>query len=263
MTDALTDILFRGRFDDAVDLRTGSDTGGAEDTDGTTMYGHFSRFDSWYRIDSWIEGLFMERTVKGAFRKTIRENRDGVKVAFDHGYDFQVGDKPLGPIETLREEDEGPYYEVPLLDADYNHNFVLPALQGRTMDGRKFGSLLGSSFRFKITRDEWVMEPKKSDYNPDAIPERTIREVRLYEFGPVVYPANPAATAAVRCLTDWYHDRHRERSARSGRPTSPLPAGPTTDSVDPAAPPIDGHPEVNPTRSAVAYLAMASSLRRS
>lgn len=261
MPEALTDILFRGRFDRAVDLRT--DSADAAESDGTTMFGYFSVFDNWYGIDSWMEGLFIERTVKGAFRKTIRENRDTVKVAYDHGYDFQVGDKPLGPIEELREKDEGPYYEVPLLDTDYNRNFVLPALQGRTMDGRMFGSLLGSSFRFKVTRDEWVMEPKKSDYNPDGIPERTIREVRLYEFGPVVYPANPAATAAVRGLTDWYYDRHRERAERSGRPTSPLPAGSSTGSDHATAPPDEGHPEVNPNRSATAYLAMASSLRRS
>lgn len=259
MTETLTETLFRGRFDTAEHLR-GDTTDGAGD--GTTMYGHFSKFDTWYEINSWIEGHFVERTVKGAFRKTIRENRDVVKVAFDHGYDQQIGDKPIGPIDVLREEDEGPYYEVPLLDTDYNRNFVLPALQGRTMDGRTFGSVLGSSFRFRVTRDEWVMEPKKSAFNPDGVPERTIREVRLYEFGPVVYPANPEATAMVRGLTDWYHDRHRERAERSGRPPSlPSAAHLGTDGDEPNTPPA-GH-LLDPTRSATAYLAMASSLRRS
>jgi phage head maturation protease len=262
----LTDILFRGRFgpeaialstpelDDDEERAAGGDSAG-----GTTLAGVFSRFDAWYPIDSWIEGQFMERTVKGAFRKTIKENRDSMVVAFDHGYDPQIGDKPLGPIEVLRETDEGPYYEVPLLDTDYNRDFVLPALQGRTMDGRQFGSLLGASFRMRVTRDEWVMEPKPSEYNPQGWPERTIRETRTFEFGPVVYPASPAASAGTRGLTDWYHDRHR---ARSGGPRSSTPAGLATGDEGNATPPVLGH-LVDPTRSATAYLALVAQARRS
>lgn len=257
--EKLTDILFRGRFDaTALDLLAErADDGDAPD--GSTLFGHFSRFDAWYEIDSWVEGHFLERTVKGAFRKTIKENRSSIKVAFDHGYDPTIADKPLGPIEQLRETDEGPYYEVPLLDTDYNRDFMLPALQGRTMDGRRFGSLLGASFRFRVTRDEWVMEPKRTDGNPDGIPERTIREVRLYEFGPVVYPASPAATAGVRGLTDWYHDRHR---SRFGDASSSAPAGDATGAEDDTTPPDGGH-LVDPSRSAAAYLALAASARRS
>lgn len=254
----LVDILFRGRFEDGavilgdVESRAEADV----DEDGTTLFGHFSRFDSWYRIDSMWEGTFMERTVKGAFRKTIKENRSTVKVAFDHGFDPTIADKPLGPIEQLREEDEGPYYEVPLLDTDYNRDFMLPALQGRTMDGRKLGSVLGASFRFRVTRDEWVMEPKRSDLNPDGIPERTIREIRLYEFGPVVYPANPEATAGVRSLTDHYLDRHAKRN---GRPVS-APAGNATGTEETTSPPEH---LVDPSRSATAYLALVAKARRS
>lgn len=243
MTERLTDILFRGQFDRGVTLRDDS-------TDSATLTGHFARYDDWYEIDSWIEGNFMERFVMGSFRDTIREHRDTMRVAFDHGYDMAVGDKPLGPIEELREEDAGPYYEVPLYDTDYNRGFVLPVLQGRTIDGRTFGSGLGASHRFTIRRDEWVMEPKKSDHNPKGIPERTIRTVgRLYEFGPVVYPANPSATAGMRGLTDWYHDRHRERAERSGRPTS-TPAGDGPVVVTPHGPAGDGPPEVAPTTPA-------------
>ena len=136
----LTDILFRANFaDNGVTLRNATD-----ETDATTMFGYFARYDDWYEIDSWIEGRFVERFASGAFKKTIKENRDNLVSLFDHGYDFQIGDKPLGPIETLRDETEGPYYDVPLLDSDYNRDFVLPALQGRTMDGRTFGSLLGA-----------------------------------------------------------------------------------------------------------------------
>lgn len=209
MTTKLTDILFRGRFDgDALTVRADDDSTG----DGTTLTGHFLVFDSWYRIDSWLEGTFMERVAPGALKKTIRDNRSAMTVQLDHGFDPQVGDKPLGAIETLREDDIGGYYEVPLYDTAYNRDFVLPLLRGQTMDGRRLGSALGASHRFRSIKDEWNMTPKRSDMNPDGIPERTIREIRLYEFGPVFSPANPAATAGVRGLTDWYLDRHRHRA---------------------------------------------------
>lgn len=237
MIDAPDGPLFRG-FTEPV-------RNAAAEGDGTTLAGHFSAFDAWYEIDSWYEGRFLERTAVGAFRKTIKENRENVVVQYDHGYDMHVGDALLGPIDVLREEDFGPYYEVPLLDTDYNRDRILPMLSTILMSGENRGtSLLGSSFRFRVTRDEWVKEPKKSDHNPDGLPERTIREVRLFEFGPVVFPANPSATAGVRSvgLTDHYLDRTRElRSSRSLR----SPAGPATGDL-PDTPLIGAPPATHP-----------------
>lgn len=209
--DVLKDDLFRG-LDEQPTMR--ADSGDAADS---LMYGHFSKFDVFYEIDSMFEGRFLERVAVGAFKKTMREQRDGIKVQFDHGYDVSVGDALLGPIDVLREDDEGAYYEVPLLDTDYNRDRVLPMLQGRLMNGERRGSLLGSSFRFRVTRDEWVTEPKRSASNPDALPERTIREVRLYEFGPVVYPASPSATSAARSLTDEFYARRLARMGTAER----------------------------------------------
>jgi HK97 family phage prohead protease len=161
----------------------------------------FSPFETWYEIDSFWEGTFLERTVKGAFRKTMRENRDNIKVLFDHGHDFHIGNKVLGPIDDLREDKTGALGRVPLLDTSYNRD-LLPGLEA---------GLYGSSFRFRVIRDEWNDEPGKSAHNPNGIPERTIKEVRLFEFGPVTFPANPAATAALRCATDDYYARLRSR----------------------------------------------------
>jgi HK97 family phage major capsid protein len=121
----------------------------------------------------------------------MKNQRDNIRVLFQHGRDPQVGDKPLGPIADLREDADGAYYEVPLLDTTYNRDLI-PGLQA---------NLYGASFKFSVVQDDFDPKPKRSTHNPDALPERTIREARLFEFGPVTFPAYPGATAGVRSIT--------------------------------------------------------------
>lgn len=232
--EAPRDDLYRG-LRVVPEVRADTDA----ELDGSLMFGHFAVFDAWTEIHSWFEGDFLERLIPGAFKKTMREQRDQVKVQFDHGYDWHIGDGLLGPIDELREDDEGAYYEVPLLDTDYNRDRVLPMLQGRLMNGEQRGSLLGASFRFRVVKDEWDNEPEKSDHNPDGLPERTIREVRLYEFGPVVWPAYPEASAAARSLTDHFLARRLARQGaaeRAARHLAPAAAGTGTSPPDEPAP---------------------------
>lgn len=165
----------------------------ADGEGGPVMVGHFAVFDQWTEINSGWEGNFLERFVKGAFRKTIKDNRDGMRVLFQHGFDPQIGDKPLGPIADLREEDEGAWYEVPLLDAPYVRHEILPGLEA---------GLYGASFRFRVLREEIVEEPGASDHNPNGLPERTVKEAKVMEFGPVTFPAYAGASAGVRSITD-------------------------------------------------------------
>lgn len=155
-----------------------------------TLYGHFARFNEWTEIDSWYEGHFMERVAPGSCRKTFKEQAQ--KPLFQHGADPQIGDKVLGPVEVLREDDEGAYYEVPLLDTSYNRDLV-PGLEA---------GLYGASFRFSVMREDFVKNPGASKHNPDGLPERTIKEMRVAEFGPVTFPAYGGATAGVRSMTD-------------------------------------------------------------
>lgn len=239
--DAPRDDLFRG-IAEQPELRADDQADG----DGSLMHGHFAVFNRWTEIDSWFEGRFMESLALGAFKKTMKEQRDSIRVQFDHGYDAFVGDSPLGPIDDLREDETGAYYEVPLLDTDYNRDRVLPMLQGRLISGEQRGSLLGASFRFRVVRDAWEREPKPSDDNPEGLPERTIKEVRLYEFGPVVFPAYAEATAGVRSLTDHYLQRRlaregqAERAARHLAPAAPSGTGTSNTHDEPAS----GHSDV-------------------
>lgn len=170
----------------------------------------FSPFNSWYRIDSYWEGSFLERSVPGAFKRTIashnaaqRVDAHSIKTMFNHGMDMQIDSKLLGDVIDAREDDDSPVTITRLWDTSYNRD-LLPGLRS---------GAYGSSFMFRVVKDEWDNEPGVSDHNPDGLPERTLKEVRVFEAGPVTWPANPAASAGMRCLstTDDYYEHLARR----------------------------------------------------
>jgi HK97 family phage prohead protease len=169
----------------ALDLREEADA------DTPTLFGHFAVFNRWTLIDSWFEGRFMERIAPGALKKTMRESRPSMRVLFNHGSDPEVGDKPIAQITDLREDGTGAYYEASLF----------PGIPPLVMDGLRAGQY-GASFRFKVVREEFSEDPGVSEDNPTGMPERTIKEASVPEFGPVTFPAYPEASAQVRSLTD-------------------------------------------------------------
>lgn len=164
----------------------------AADEGGRTLFGHFAVFDQWTEINSMFEGRFLERVAQGSFKDTFRDQKSQIRVIFQHGRDPHIGDKPLGAPDVLREEPEGAYYESELFDTPYV-NELIPALRA---------GQLGASFRFRVTKEEWVEPRKATDYNPEKLPERTIRGVHHFEHGPVTWGAYGAATAGVRSGTD-------------------------------------------------------------
>lgn len=175
-----------------------------------TMAGHFSVFNRWFEINSWFEGHFLERTAPGSFKRTFNAWRDSgdahrIQVLLEHGYDPTVGDKPLGVAESLSEDKVGAAYEAPLFDASYVRD-LLPALRS---------GVYGASYRFRVIADSWDYEPEASEHNPDGIPERTVTEQQVFEFGPTVFPANPHATAGLRSLTDHYYEQLRAANPRA------------------------------------------------
>lgn len=147
-----------------------------------TLRGYAAVFNTDTVIDSW-EGQFVERIAPGAFKKTLAERADRVKVLFNHGFDPSIGDKPLGKPSVMREDQTGLWVEVPLDNTSYNRDLVASL---------RSGALDGQSFRFSVMDEEWVQ--------PDngGIPIRTLRAMRLYEFGPVTFPAYEATSAGVR-----------------------------------------------------------------
>lgn len=175
--------LFRAIGD--LEVRAGGDGPG-------TLVGHLAVFNQWSEINSIHEGHFMERLDPQAFNRTIQNNGSRMKVTFNHGKDPSLGDKVLGIPTVLEPDDYGVRYEVPLFDTQYNRELA---------PGLKAGAY-GSSFRFNVLSDDFNKKPGRSEHNPNGIPERTVKEVRMQEFGPVTFPAYEGASAGMRSLTD-------------------------------------------------------------
>lgn len=158
------------------------------------MHGHLAVFNEWAKVDSRIEGQFMERVAPRAFAKTIKENRSRLRVIYDHGQDPRFGRHPLGPIQELREDERGVYFEVPLLDTSNNRD-LLPGLRA---------GVYGMSYQFRPLKMDRTTSPKRSEWNPDGWEERTITELEMAEFGPTPFPVYAGPTAGVRSMTDEY-----------------------------------------------------------
>jgi hypothetical protein len=162
--------------------------------DGRTLEGYAAVFNDPTRIDSW-EGMFDEQIARGAFAKTIAERKPVLQ--FDHGYDARTGSVPIGALDELREDRRGLYVRARLFD-----NAVVEPIR-QAIEG---GAIDGMSFRFKVPagRDTW----KKREGDVDL---RTIREVELYELGPVVFPAYASTSVGVRSLLAGLDDDDRAR----------------------------------------------------
>lgn len=166
-----------------------------EDSDGLTFEGYGAVFNSPTRIDSW-EGMFDEQIAPGAFRKSIRERTP--KFQFDHGRST-FGSLPCGVIEDITEDDRGLVVKARMSAAPY-----WEALR----EAIASGAVDGMSFRFSVIRDEW-RDAEGKVVKPDDVEEalftgsrgvllRTLKEVKVAEVGPVVWPAYADTTAGLR-----------------------------------------------------------------
>lgn len=163
---------------------------------GRQFTGYAAVFNSPTRIDSW-EGCFDEQIAPGAFRRSIRA--EVPKFQFDHGRS-NFGSLPLGVITDIFEDELGLMTEA-LLAASGYWEPVREAIAT--------GAVNGMSFRFSVVREEWrdrdgkLVRPNDvagllyggGDRGPLL---RTLQEISVPEVGPVVWPAYPDTTAAVR-----------------------------------------------------------------
>lgn len=172
-------------------------TDDAENNDGLTLDGYGAVFNAVTQIDSW-EGTFEETIAPGAFRKSLRERMP--KLQFDHGYHPLIGSIPIGRITEIGEDDHGLRVIARLSD-----NWLVEPIRDAIRDE----AIEGMSFRFSVVREEWVdadgkkLSPSEVGellWNPgDRAPlRRTLKEVKVAEVGPVVWPAYEETSVGVR-----------------------------------------------------------------
>lgn len=153
--------------------------------------GRMMPYGEWTEVRSAIEGHFLESFAVASLAKTILEQAQKLRALFEHGLDRAFGRQTIAEIDELRDEPDGAYYRMSLLDG-------LPPL---LVSGLKRG-LYGSSVRFRPEKMDRARFPKRSEYNPDGIEERTVREASIRELSITAFPVYAGATAHVRSLTD-------------------------------------------------------------
>lgn len=194
-------------FEPLPDSERSADAG----SDGRNLEGYAAVFDADTEINSW-EGHFKERIARGAFRKTLRERTPVCQ--FDHGHDTRFGSLPIGAFTTVKEDKHGLLVKARMFE---HAEPIREAIAE--------GAVSGMSFRMKVVRDSWA-DNKGNELKdrgeildllyggPDAKKrgplQRTIKEVKLLEAGPVVFPAYTQTTVGVRSMND---DERRQRLA--------------------------------------------------
>lgn len=213
--------------------------------DGLTFEGYAAVFNSTTRINSW-EGVFDEQVAPGAFRKSLRERTPVMQ--FDHGQHPFIGSMPIGTFEQLDEDEHGLAVTARMFDDPST---------GLLRQGIAAGAIHGMSFRFEVIREEWRDaggKPVKPDELMDLLwlgeqsdrgpLQRTLKELKVAELGPVVFPAYTDTTASLRARQLASQLRTDPAFARDLADALILqpPTSPATEPGQREAAPPDGHP---------------------
>lgn len=121
----------------------------------------------------------VERIARGAFSEALNRP-DDVRGLFNHDSDHLLGRLSAETLR-LRADDRGLLYEIDLPDTQAGRDVATSIERG---------DLTGSSFAFVPEVVEWSEEEDREI--------RTIKSVRLYDVGPVTFPAYESSTTALR-----------------------------------------------------------------
>ena len=184
----------------------------ADEGDGMTLDGWGAVFNRETVIDSW-EGRFREKIAPGAMKRSFRETPP--KIQFDHGRHPTIGSIPIAKLERVAEETDpvfapeggahivGRFLDHPIVD------LVRQAIEAEAINGM--------SFRFSVMQESWqtadgrpirddqalMVELARSlDLPDDELPVRILRQVKVPEMGPVVWPAYAETSVSARSIID-------------------------------------------------------------
>ncbi|ULN72292.1 HK97 family phage prohead protease [Mycolicibacterium smegmatis] len=178
--------------------------------DGLTLDGYGAVFNSVTVIDSY-EGRFKELIAPGSMKRSFRESPP--KVQFDHGRHPMIGSIPIASLRSIAEEVD------PVLAPEGGAHVVARVFDNWLMapvrDAIAEGAINGMSFRFTVVRESWaypdgrpirdeqqlVEELRRTwyeDVTEDELLVRTLKELKVPEIGPVVWPAYPETSVSMR-----------------------------------------------------------------
>ena len=149
------------------------------DADKNEITGTAARFGVW----SEDLGGFKERIRQGAFSKTIKEG--DIRLLFNHDPNFILARTSNGTM-TLEEDKRGLNFTASLPNTTYASDLK---------ESIKRGDISQNSFGFRIINDKWKISDDRNQLD-----ERTLTEVKLFDLGPVTFPAYPQTTVKVRSI---------------------------------------------------------------
>lgn len=181
-----------------------------EPNDGLTLDGYGAVFNTDTIIESW-EGKFRERIAPGSMKKSFRENPPIIQ--FEHGRHSLIGTLPIAELKSISEDvdpDLAPEGGAHVIGRLFDNWLVEPL-----RDAIRAKAVKGMSFRFEVVREEWRTAEGKLIKDPDElyglleqtwfrdVPveellSRTLKELRVPEIGPVVWPAYVETSVSVR-----------------------------------------------------------------
>jgi HK97 family phage prohead protease len=113
-----------------------------------------------------------------------------------------------GGTMRLREDDKGLWIEVDPPETQVGRDVV---------EYIRRGDVTGQSFMFTIKQEEWIFAKSKEDKDL-----RIIKEVELYEAGPVTMAAYSDTTVGLRSSTDTAYEQARNEWEARNRPEEPI-----------------------------------------
>ncbi|MGV7669145.1 HK97 family phage prohead protease [Mycobacterium kansasii] len=183
-----------------------------EPNDGFTLDGYGAVFNRLTVIDSW-EGRFREQFAPGSMKRSFRETPP--KIQFDHGRHPLIGSIPIASLRSITEDvhpELAPEGGAHIIARIFDNWLMQPV-----RDAIAEGAISGMSHRFGVVREAWtyadgkpirderalITELERAMYenvSEDELPIRTVKEARILEMGPVVWPAYQQTSVGVRSI---------------------------------------------------------------
>lgn len=143
--------------------------------DGPRIRGYGAVFNAWSEDLGW----FREMVEPGAFSKTLQEA--DIRSLWNHDVNHVLARNQSGTLRLFT-DDVGLVYEAMPPDAQWARDL---------MESIKRGDVSGSSFGFDTVKDRWTQDEEERLW-------RHLVEVKLYDVGPVTFPAYPQTSSEVR-----------------------------------------------------------------